>query len=157
LIEFAAVSGVITADDQPSVREVSDMPFCPKCRYEYEASVSKCPDCDEYLVSHLPPPREDEEEDLGEWIHVATLSSTQSSQIVVEVLQSKGIPVVARSKSGYFGFTGQMGLSAFQPAGQGYDIYIPEGYLVAGDIEAAGVLGDEWERAKVIDIEEIEE
>ena len=39
------------------------MPFCPKCRYEYEPSVSICPDCGERLVSSLPeePPKISEE------------------------------------------------------------------------------------------------
>lgn len=29
------------------------MPFCPECRYEYNTDVSRCPDCDEWLVGSL--------------------------------------------------------------------------------------------------------
>ena len=28
--------------------------FCPSCRYEYRPEISKCPDCDIWLVSTLP-------------------------------------------------------------------------------------------------------
>ncbi|HXN73545.1 MAG TPA: hypothetical protein VN861_13445 [Candidatus Acidoferrales bacterium] len=29
--------------------------FCPKCRAEYRADVTRCPDCDEALVAELEP------------------------------------------------------------------------------------------------------
>lgn len=32
------------------------MPYCPKCRYEYRAGFSTCPDCDVKLVEELPKP-----------------------------------------------------------------------------------------------------
>jgi hypothetical protein len=31
------------------------MPFCPKCRYEYNPEVKECPDCGEKLVASLGP------------------------------------------------------------------------------------------------------
>ena len=31
------------------------MPFCPKCRYEYNVGVQTCADCDEPLVDSLQP------------------------------------------------------------------------------------------------------
>ncbi|MCS6903329.1 MAG: DUF2007 domain-containing protein [Candidatus Bipolaricaulota bacterium] len=30
------------------------MPFCPQCRYEYDAEVRQCPDCGVELVEKLP-------------------------------------------------------------------------------------------------------
>lgn len=40
------------------------MPYCPKCRYEYRADVTKCPDCDEKLVDELPAEQVPERVDL---------------------------------------------------------------------------------------------
>jgi hypothetical protein len=37
------------------------MPFCPKCRYEYNPGVTVCPDCDLKLVPKL---HEEPEEEL---------------------------------------------------------------------------------------------
>ncbi len=34
------------------------MPFCPQCRYEYQAGMSRCPDCDVELVEQLSPEEE---------------------------------------------------------------------------------------------------
>nr|BAL59678.1 hypothetical protein HGMM_OP4C314 [Candidatus Acetothermum autotrophicum] len=31
------------------------MPFCPQCRYEYQAGLRRCPDCDIELVDELSP------------------------------------------------------------------------------------------------------
>jgi hypothetical protein len=31
--------------------------FCPKCKAEYRAAITRCPDCDEALVAKLEPPR----------------------------------------------------------------------------------------------------
>jgi len=32
------------------------MPFCPNCKYEYEAGVERCPDCGSSLVERLEEP-----------------------------------------------------------------------------------------------------
>jgi len=31
------------------------MPFCPQCRYEYQAGLQRCPDCGVALVAELSP------------------------------------------------------------------------------------------------------
>ncbi len=31
------------------------MPFCPQCRYEYQAGIQQCPDCGVELVEQLLP------------------------------------------------------------------------------------------------------
>ena len=36
------------------------MPYCPKCRDEFEDWVEECPDCKEKLVDELPPLPEEE-------------------------------------------------------------------------------------------------
>jgi hypothetical protein len=50
------------------------MPFCPNCKYEYKATVSVCPDCNEPLVDVLPEDVEDEfEEDYDNWVPLCRL------------------------------------------------------------------------------------
>ncbi len=136
------------------------MPFCPKCRYEYESRVSRCPDCDETLVSHLPPEEpveQDLPEDFRDWVQVARLTSNQYAQMLVGAFRSSGIPVVVRGETGHFGMTGQDGISSFLPSGGGYSVYVPEGHVVAADIEGEAILGDVWESSKLIDIDNAEE
>ena len=136
------------------------MPFCPKCRYEYESRVSRCPDCEETLVSHLPPEEPDKPdlpEDFKEWVQVARLTSNQYAQLLVSAFRSSGIPVVVQGGTGHFGMTGQDGTSLFLPSGGGYSVYVPEGHVVAADIEGAGILGDIWESSKLIDIDDAED
>ena len=95
------------------------MPFCPKCRYEYQPGVSVCPDCNETLVASLPPETEEPSDELIEkyedWVQLARLTSQPSAEMIMEVFREKKIPAVLLSGSGHFGITGQMGMSSFRP------------------------------------------
>jgi hypothetical protein len=71
------------------------MPFCPVCKYEYVAGITRCPDCDVDLVDKL-----DEEEAALE-IHVnneelvcvfQTVFRMEAS-VVEDMLKTSGIPV----------------------------------------------------------------
>jgi len=130
------------------------MPFCPKCRYEYLREITVCPDCDEKLVDVLP--EEDTVESAKEydnWVELAQLTSLPSTEMLLEALREKNIPAVIRSGTGYFGATGQMGPTSFQPAGGKYSLYVPEEFIVDTDHEAGLLLGDEWEESKLYDID----
>ncbi len=131
------------------------MPFCPKCRYEYEEGIFRCPDCDEPLVDRLEEDKKGEE--YKDWIEIARLTSPQFAQMVLEVLHEKEIPAVISSSSGFFGETGQMGIASFAPAGGGFSLLVPEKFVSIADKEAALVLGEVWEKSKLFDIEEEEE
>lgn len=126
------------------------MPFCPNCRYEYNPGVSKCPDCDVELVASLP--EEPQGKVYERWIQLARLSSLQYTHMLEQALHEKEIPIVVQSGAGHFGVTGQMGISA-RPIGGGYSIMVPEEFVVAADSVASGMLGEEWEAAKLVDIE----
>lgn len=129
------------------------MPYCPSCRFEYKPEIVTCPDCNEKLVAQLP--EEDATEDgksYDDWVQVARLTSQQYSDMLLEALRAKNIPAVIQSGAGYFGQTGQMGPSSFRPIGGGFSLMIPRQFLVDADREANLILGDEWEKAKLIDI-----
>jgi len=130
------------------------MPFCPKCRYEYLPGVTVCPDCDEKLVDVLPEENSEEEvKEYDDWIELAQLTSLPSAEMLLEVLREKNIPAVIQSDTGYFGTTGQMGPSSYQPAGGKYSLYVPEEFVVDADQEAGLLLGEEWEASKLFDID----
>ncbi len=131
------------------------MPFCPKCRIEYTDDVLKCSDCDEWLVRSLEtvPDRETESE-YKDWVALARVTSFQVAQMLLEAFRDNNIPAVLNSGGGFFGHTGQMGLSVLLPAGGGYSLMVPMQYVVEADVEGQSIMGDEWEKVKLVDIEE---
>ncbi|PKK83180.1 MAG: hypothetical protein CVT49_09715 [candidate division Zixibacteria bacterium HGW-Zixibacteria-1] len=139
------------------------MPFCPKCRYEYLPEVLVCPDCEEQLVDVLLPENEKESDDVADespdenaegWVPVALLTSVQYADLLEEALRSKGIPIIIRSGAGHFGPIGTTGPSSIFPISAGYLVLIGEDFLVDADREAAIILGDLWDKSKLIDIGE---
>ncbi len=151
--------------------------FCPKCKYEYMPEVSTCGDCNERLVTEAElkivvedekkvgaSPLLDELQNIGlfegsveyskdiEWVHVARLNSQQMADMVLEVLHAKDIAAVIHSETGYFGITGQLGMSSYRPIGGGYSLFVDVKSLSDVDNEAKIILGDEWEKCKLIEI-----
>jgi len=124
------------------------VPFCPKCKYEYNPNVSVCPDCGEKLVDQLPEERLEERPDQ-DWIPLVQLTSQQTAEMLRGALDAKGIPAVLRSGTGHFGITGQMGISSFRPIGGGYIIFVPVVFVEDANCEARVILGDDWEKVKL--------
>ena len=124
------------------------MPFCPRCRYEYQAGIEYCPDCNEKLVYELDDSSLDDEPELysafDDWQPLARLTSIQYAEMVVEGLKASGIPALMLSETGHFGTTGQMGTGTFRPVGGGYLIIVPNEFAEDADREAEIMLGDEW-------------
>jgi hypothetical protein len=131
------------------------MPFCPKCRYEYEIGIGECPDCGARLVDHLPEERAETDDDrqYKDWIPLANLTSQQMAEMVLEALRAKDIPAVIYSGVGYFGQAGAMGSSLYAPVGGAYTLLVPQEYIEDADEEARLILGDDWEKAKIINTE----
>lgn len=133
------------------------MPFCPECRYEYTGDVDRCPDCGKELVAELPPLDEGDETSLEDkyrdWVQIARIRSYEFAEMVIDAWESKGIPCVMLSGTGYFGKTGQMGVSSPMPIGGGYSLMVPREFVSDADIEAEIILGDAWHEARLIDIE----
>jgi hypothetical protein len=126
------------------------MPFCPKCHYEYEPGVAVCPDCDEKLVDRLPD--EDAEKEYHDWVALARLHSPDIAEMVIESLRAKDIPAVLKSGVGYFGFVGTQGMSTYAPVGGGYSLLVPQEYVDDAVEEIKVILGDDWEKYKLVDI-----
>lgn len=126
------------------------MPYCPRCEYEYAPGVETCPDCGARLVDELPEERwlNREELDHGKWIAVARLKSSQYAEMILEALRAKSIPAVILSSTGYFGRTGQMGISAFLPIAGSYSVMVPREYAEDADQEGETILGDEWRASR---------
>ncbi len=124
------------------------MPYCPKCRYEYNPEISTCPDCDERLVVSLPEKSVDNSEvdNLGydNWVKIARLTSQAYANMINDGLKSKNIPIVILSSAGHFGQIGQMGASSFFPTSGGFIVLVPEEFVEDANNEAELILGDEW-------------
>ena len=67
------------------------MPYCPECRYEYQAGVSECPDCSQFLVEALPT-RGDRPLRLIEIFR----GRSPEVRILEEALREEGIPSLVR-------------------------------------------------------------
>ena len=124
------------------------MPFCPRCKCEYNEGIDTCADCDERLVAQLPVETVDPSDDI-DWVPLARLTSPQYAEMVREVLEAKSIPVTVLSSTGHFGITGQMGFSSYRPIGGMYTVMVARNSLEDATGEAETVLGDAWEHAKI--------
>jgi hypothetical protein len=139
----------------------TDMPFCPTCRYEYKPGILTCPDCETPLVESLPEPAVppeggDASNSYEGWVALARLTSPQYVDMLEEVFRDKNIPVVMLRGAGLFEATGQMGITSFQPAGGGYTVRVPEEYVREADSLGVSILGEDWVKARLVDIEGID-
>ena len=133
------------------------MPFCPKCRYEYNIGVITCPDCDEQLVDQLPVDIEDDSlydsDKYADWVQLARLTSYEYANMIVEVLHAKEIPAVILSGAGHFGQLGQLGPSSSRPVGGAYSIMVPREFVIDADREAESIMGDDWKKYRMVNID----
>lgn len=69
--------------------------FCPQCRYEYRPEVTKCPDCDVWLVRELPVDHKDQPSEELDSTPLEVVYSTyeyQRVQLAAAILEEAGIP-----------------------------------------------------------------
>ncbi|MDM8001207.1 MAG: DUF2007 domain-containing protein [Dehalococcoidia bacterium] len=78
------------------------MPFCPKCRDEFQDWVKTCPDCQVGLVEELPPPPPPQdnprrvfaraEPSANDLVTIATFSHPTEAYVPKSRLEAEGIP-----------------------------------------------------------------
>ncbi|MFH2055497.1 MAG: DUF2007 domain-containing protein [bacterium] len=72
------------------------MPFCPKCRYEYERDVTQCPDCEVDLVEVLPEFAERDRDDDVSSVLLYKTDDYMLAQLLVGALEASDIPCWAK-------------------------------------------------------------
>lgn len=92
---------------------------CPKCRYEYNPGVMKCPDCGEDLVEALSEESEINLPDIH-FVPLPNLPGRVYAEMVKGVLDKKGIPCYIRSEGPgdayqFSGTTPREGVQLFVP------------------------------------------
>ena len=130
------------------------MPFCPVCRLEYNPDITKCSDCNVWLVEELPDEGVEIEFSEEDWLELARLTSSAYAEMVLEAWRSDNIRGLVQSKVGHFGITGQMGTTTFRPVGGAYSLWVHRDDIVRADRIAEGILGETWTTARLLDIEE---
>ena len=106
------------------------MPFCPKCRYEYNLGVQTCPDCETQLVDSLQ--SEDERPSSGVFVNGAgsdarfvplpNLPGKVYAEMVKGALEERGIPCYIHHQGG----GGIMRVSGTGLPATSVELYVPE-------------------------------
>lgn len=135
------------------------MPYCPSCKYEYNAQVSVCPDCDQTLVSHLPTPAVSAtfKSMTGSsgafmpddsWVGVCRIVGQMDQGLAKGALDTNNIPSMLISSAfttlgGGSGLSMQAGLSG--KAG-GDVILVPREFREDAEIILEAILGDDFNK-----------
>ncbi len=125
------------------------MSFCPQCRYEYQAEVLVCPDCNEALVDQLQPQSPVAMVPDESWVVMGKVSSQMKTELAKGSLDSNNIPSVILSTS-------------FNAYGKGMDfqsgllnsssemnvIMVPREFQDDAEVVLGAVLGDDLIRVE---------
>lgn len=129
------------------------MPYCPKCRFEYNLEITRCPDCDVELVEQLFEEEVEysDERSLEEagWVPIGILTANSYAEMVAEGLRDNGIEAEVIAQAGYFGISGMMGDGSYAPGGSGYVILVPTAQVEAANEIAELLLGDIWVKSRL--------
>jgi hypothetical protein len=84
------------------------MPYCPRCRYEYQEGTTACADCGAALVTSLP----------ETWRHVELVElytgRSLETRMLQETLRQHGIPSLVRAAEPLRGVIGDAALPMFE-------------------------------------------
>jgi hypothetical protein len=118
------------------------MPFCPQCRFEYTAGVSRCPDCGAELVDSLPADEPAAQSDFAE-VELCVVTGELHAKLLQNALASQGIRSRVQSP---WPFDSPFSLTRLpSPIGSGFDAAIR--VLVSrSDLARARVVYEDFER-----------
>lgn len=97
------------------------MPYCPKCRLEYESGYKTCSDCDTPLVDSLPTV---ENPDYDREALLISVGDEIRAEIIESYLQSNHIPVWKKHNESGAYMEVYMRMSSY-----GIDLYVPSRLL----------------------------
>ena len=104
------------------------MPWCPKCKVEYQEGFTVCSDCRHELVEQAEVPEGGESDEEApvpeEWAFLINFEDDREVIFIESLLRSFGIPMLRkyRGLGGYFKIL--TGMSTF-----GVDLFVPESQL----------------------------
>jgi hypothetical protein len=75
------------------------MPYCPKCRGEFQDWVKVCPDCNVNLVAELPPLTEKVKKKNDPLVPIATAPNEITAKMWEDILKGEGIRCMLGSSS----------------------------------------------------------
>jgi hypothetical protein len=84
------------------------MPYCPRCRYEYQEGTARCADCGAALVAFLP--------ETWRRVKLVELYTGRSleTRMLQETLRQHGIPSLVRAAEPLRGIIGDAALPMFE-------------------------------------------
>lgn len=121
------------------------MPYCPRCRYEYNFSELICPECDEVLVDDLKANSNAAQAPDSSWVVVGGVDRGYESDLAKGSLDSNNIPSVMLPPSLHLPSVGVMPQAAVDPdGGDAKFIAVPREYLEEATVILKSVLGDDF-------------
>jgi hypothetical protein len=100
------------------------MPWCEKCKCEYEKNVKNCADCGALLVDHLEEKQKSFESNKGEYVFLINVANMIETDIMISILELESIPSIKKFKSSGSYLNIASGFNY-----QGVDIFVPKGAL----------------------------
>jgi hypothetical protein len=123
------------------------MPFCPACSYEYDASVSVCPDCGEKLVAELPERRQAVAQPVDDsWRPICGVQPGLKTQMAKGALDTGNIPSTVLSSNHLGNGLRHLALDATfgDWGGEPNVILVPREFSDDAELLLRGVLGEDF-------------
>jgi len=120
------------------------VPYCPRCRYVFQAGIGICPDCDIPLVEYTLPPRGSAMMPDDSWVVVGGIVDHEETKLAKGSLDSSNIPsMVLPSRIGWFGQTGVTRRARDGEGDDGNLIMVPREYQDEAAAILEAVLGED--------------
>lgn len=101
------------------------MPWCPKCRCEYEQGYMTCYDCETDLVDELVQIEESSNTEYDREVYLISAANSIEAEVMEALLTSNEIPVLKKYREAGAYLEIYMGTTYF-----GVDLYVPSKLLV---------------------------
>jgi len=131
------------------------MPICPNCRLEYKEDITVCPGCGSALIpivfDETPDieTRENGDNTLNDdYIEIARFRSRKQVELILSEFRLKGIPAIVRSAPDIK--SQQDSRPDIKNHTYAFSLLISLDYAAEADAEGENILGEEWEKSKLI-------